>query len=91
MYSRVSSLQQLLASREALARTLPEVVRLGALECLAHLSLSHGRALASGMPETASLAVKHSARYVIYESSKSSNLQRVAVGFNRSFDTASIF
>ncbi|KAK9820084.1 hypothetical protein WJX72_005985 [[Myrmecia] bisecta] len=63
LYARVSSLQQFLASKEALGRSVPEEVRVGALECLATLCYSHGRSLASGMPESMALAVKHCTKY----------------------------
>jgi hypothetical protein len=62
MYARVSALQGLLNSKEALARATPEAVRVGALECLSALFLSHGRQLAGSISESVSIAAKHAAK-----------------------------
>lgn len=62
LYSRVSSLQLFLGTREALSPATGEDVRLGALECMAALYRSQGRSLAIGVLETAQLAAKYLAR-----------------------------
>lgn len=63
MYACVSDLLGLLAGKEA--KTLPEPVKTGALQCLAGLCASHGRVLAASMPEMLALAIKQSSRRVL--------------------------
>lgn len=55
MFSRVNYLQGQLAEKERLSS---EVARVGVLECLAYLSLHHGKYLASSAVESVSLAAK---------------------------------
>lgn len=59
LYSRVSSLQLFLGTKEAFSRETSEDVRLGALECMTALYYSQGRFLSIGVNETATLAVKY--------------------------------
>ena len=66
MYARVAALQSFLSSKEAQSKgsSMLEMARVGALQCLAALCAAHGRLLASGMQESLSIAVKHSAKWV---------------------------
>jgi hypothetical protein len=59
VHGRVSSLQSLLSSKDALAGKTGELTRSAALDCLAALTLTFGSQLASSIPETVSLAAKH--------------------------------
>ena len=56
MYSRVGGLRSFLGGKDA--RSLPEAVRVGALQCLAVLCQRHGHVLASSMAETLAVALK---------------------------------
>ena len=59
MFSRVSSLQLFLGTKEASSKETSEDVRLGALELATALYYSQGRALAIGVAETASIAGRY--------------------------------
>lgn len=58
LYSRVSSLQLMLGTKEAFRDTL-EDIRLGALECMAALYYAQGRYLSIGVQETVAVASKY--------------------------------
>jgi hypothetical protein len=62
LYSRVSSLQLFLGTREAASRETSPDIRLGALECMAALYYSQGRSLAIGVQETVTQAMKYTVR-----------------------------
>ena len=63
LYSRVSSLQLFLGTKEAFeSRKTSEDIRLGALELMTTLYYSHGRMLTVGVLETSSIAVKYCGR-----------------------------
>ncbi len=59
LYSRVSSLQLFLGTKEAFSKETSEDIRLGALECMTALYYSQGRFLSIGVSETATLAAKY--------------------------------
>ncbi|PRW58658.1 HEAT repeat-containing 5B isoform X2 [Chlorella sorokiniana] len=61
LYSRVSSLQLFLGTREAFSKDMHEDVRLGALECMAALYYAQGRFLSIGVQETVAVAAKYCA------------------------------
>ncbi len=67
LYARISSLQGFLSTKEALARTVSELSRIGALDALASLSLTFGGQLGSSMPESVSIAAKHCYRCMFPE------------------------
>jgi len=62
LFSRVSSLQLFLGTKEAFGKQTSEDIRLGALELIAALYYSQGRSLSIGVQETVTLAVKYCAR-----------------------------
>jgi hypothetical protein len=62
LFSRVSSLQLFLGTKEAASKETSEDVRLGALELATSLYYSQGRSLAIGVNETATLAARYCAR-----------------------------
>ena len=62
LFSRVSSLQLFLGTREAFGSQTSEDVRLGAMELMSSLYYSHGKSLAVGVYETSSIATKYCAR-----------------------------
>lgn len=59
LFSRVSSLQLFLGTREAFGSQTAEDVRLGAMELMTSLYYSHGRSLSVGVLETASIGSKY--------------------------------
>jgi len=59
LYSRVSSLQLFIGTKEAFGAQTSEDVRLGAMELMTSLYYSHGKHLTIGVLETASLAAKY--------------------------------
>jgi len=59
LFSRVSSLQLFLGTKEAYGKETSEDVRLGALELTTALYYTQGRSLSIGVQETATLAVKY--------------------------------
>ncbi|KAL4425068.1 hypothetical protein ABPG77_010382 [Micractinium sp. CCAP 211/92] len=61
LYSRVSSLQLFLGTREAFSKDTLEDIRLGALECMAALYYAQGRFLSIGVQETVAVAAKYCA------------------------------
>lgn len=65
LYSRVSSLQLFLGTKEAFSKETSEDIRLGALECMASLYYSQGRFLSIGVNETTQLAVKYCTKCVV--------------------------
>ncbi|KAL0055345.1 hypothetical protein WJX82_010851 [Trebouxia sp. C0006] len=62
LYSRISSLQQFLSSKEAFSQSLPKQPCLGCLECLAALSTSLSNQIVSSLPGTMAVAVKQVSR-----------------------------
>jgi hypothetical protein len=62
LFSRVSSLQLFLGTREAFGKETAGEVRLGALELVASLYYTQGRSLSIGVHETAALAAKYCAK-----------------------------
>ena len=62
LFSRVSSLQLFLGTKEAFGRETAEDVRLGALELMTSLYYSQGRSLSIGVSETSAIAVKYCAK-----------------------------
>ncbi|KAL4431040.1 hypothetical protein ABPG75_006296 [Micractinium tetrahymenae] len=59
LYSRVSSLQLFLGTKEAFSKDTLEDIRLGALECMAVLYYAQGRFLSIGVQETVVVAAKY--------------------------------
>lgn len=59
LFSRVSSLQLFLGTKEAFGKETSEDIRLGALELMTSLYYSQGKSLSIGVQETAALAVKY--------------------------------
>lgn len=59
LFSRVSTLQLFLGTREAFSKETAEDVRLGALELTSALYYRHGRSLSIGVLETAGLAARY--------------------------------
>ena len=62
LFSRVSSLQLFLGTKEAFGKETSEDVRRGALELMTALYYSQGRSLSIGVLETAAMTVKHCAK-----------------------------
>lgn len=62
LFSRVSSLQLFLGTREAFGSQTSEDVRLGGLELICALYYSHGRSLTVGVLETCLIACKYCSR-----------------------------
>ena len=62
LYSRVSSLQLFLGTKEAFGSRTSEDIRLGALELMTTLYYSHGKSLTVGVLETSSIAIKYCSR-----------------------------
>ena len=62
LFSRVSSLQLFLGTKEAAGRETSEEIRLGALELMTALYYTQGRSLSIGVQETAALATKYCGR-----------------------------
>lgn len=62
LFSRVSSLQLFLGTREAFGSQTSEDVRLGGLELMSALYYSHGRSLTVGVLETCLIACKYCSR-----------------------------
>ncbi|KAL4528840.1 hypothetical protein Ndes2437A_g03376 [Nannochloris sp. 'desiccata'] len=59
LFSRVSSLQLFLGTKEAFGKETSEEIRLGGLELMTSLYYSQGRSLSIGVLETAAMAVKY--------------------------------
>lgn len=65
LYSRISSLQQYLSSKESFSQSIPKQPCLGCLECLAALSISLSNQIVSSLPQTLAVAVKQVSRYAV--------------------------